>query len=82
MPLNQWVHLAMTYDGNTQILYVNGIEAGREATGWPITADVTPLTIGAGLNIDTVNENLTGRIDEVRIYSRALSPTEVASLAN
>ena len=32
VPLNKWTHVAMTYDGNALVLYVNGIERSRAAT--------------------------------------------------
>ena len=32
VPLNEWTHVAMTYDGKALLLYVNGIERGRKPT--------------------------------------------------
>ena len=33
VPLNEWTHVALTFDGKVLLLYVNGIERGRAATG-------------------------------------------------
>ncbi|MBN1622407.1 MAG: VCBS repeat-containing protein [Endomicrobiales bacterium] len=69
--LNTWMHLAMTYDGSNMRLYFNGeLEAEVSASG---TIDTTqePVILGTGL---------TGIMDEVNIYSVALSSTEITSL--
>ncbi|MDQ3562960.1 MAG: DUF1929 domain-containing protein, partial [Pseudomonadota bacterium] len=74
LPLNTWTHLAGTYDGNTVRLYVNGAEvANQPATGAIITS-THPLSIGS----NTVwGQYFTGRLDEIRVYGRALSPAEI-----
>ena len=46
------------------------------------SADVTPFTIGAGINEDDVIEKFPGLVDEVRLYDIDLLPTEIAALAN
>lgn len=71
----EWYHIAYTYDGEMARSYVNG-EVDFE---WPITGvvqiDPTTLAIGAGYWDN--NEYFVGRIDEVRIYNRALNEDEV-----
>ncbi len=83
----QWHHLVGTYDRNAIRLYVDGVEAG---TG---TAHSAPIPYASFINkdlyigkadgsIDTCpnlnNGNYVGEIDEVRIWNKALTPTEVA----
>jgi Concanavalin A-like lectin/glucanases superfamily len=76
---DRWHHVAGTYDGKMVRLYVDGIEQGN---GTPTT-----LTIGYGL---PTNNNLFigsyptgcvakfgGDIDDVRIWNRALTPSEI-----
>jgi hypothetical protein len=81
VPLDQWVHLAMTYDALTCTVY----EAGQKVTsldvGWPISADVTQFVMGGNQNLDAVKELLDGVVDEVRLYNRALTQEEIAALA-
>lgn len=74
LPLNQWTHLVGTYDGQYQRLYANGVEvANRPQTGL-IPASNGVLRIGgSGL----WGEYFNGKIDELRIYNRALTATEV-----
>ncbi len=74
LPLNTWTHLAATYNGVTLRLYVNGSEVGSRPLGGALVASTMPLRIGG----DALwGEYFAGRIDEVRIYSRALSPAEI-----
>ena len=63
-----WSHIAMTYDGSTQKLYVNGSLAASAALSGSINQDANSLLIGQFFN---------GMLDEVAIYNRALSATEV-----
>ena len=80
-----WVHLAGVYDGTTMKLYVNGVERARMAKSGAIKASPRPVLVGGGAN--TTNplaptENLRGRVDDVRLYDRALHPGEIAAVAN
>jgi PKD repeat protein len=79
LPLNTWSHLAGTYDGATLRLYVNGTQVSSRAASGAITASANPLRIGG----NTIwGEYFDGLIDEVRIYTRALSPSEIQTDMN
>jgi fibronectin type 3 domain-containing protein/azurin len=71
---NTFYHLACTWDGATVSLYINGaLSASSDQTISP-NGNTSPLYIGQfGGNSD----RFAGIIDEVRIYNRALSPTEI-----
>jgi hypothetical protein len=78
---NQWVHLAVTLQGDVGKLYVNGALA---ATG-PIT--INPSTFNPTLNYLGKSQYagdamFDGRLDDFQIYNRALSAFEIANLAN
>jgi hypothetical protein len=76
MTLNAWNHVACTYDGATIIAYINGQSAGSSSASGNIG---TPTTLGIGY--DPVNGRyFAGKMDDVRIYNRALSSTEVAQI--
>src|SRR5205823_3984489 len=77
--LNTWTHLAATFDGATVRLYVNGAEAVSQAQTAPLTPTAGTLQIGAD---SYTGENFAGRIDEVRIYNRALSAAEIQTDMN
>jgi len=70
--------VAGTYDRQTLRLYTNGTLAVQISATVPI--DVNSLPIGIGQNLESGADWFKGYIDDVRIYSRALSSTEVAQL--
>ncbi|HEX5782201.1 MAG TPA: PQQ-dependent sugar dehydrogenase, partial [Solirubrobacteraceae bacterium] len=75
LPLNAWTHLATTYDGSTQRLFVNGVQvASRAQTG---SAAVSTGVLRIGGNSIWAAERYRGLIDEVRVYDRALTATEI-----
>ena len=80
LPLNRWTHLAATYDGSQMKLYYNGeVRVNGPATGQIDTNNV-PLSIGR--NSEGNREHYAGRIDEVRIWNRALSEAEILEQMN
>lgn len=75
-----WYHVLGVYDGNTSKIYVNGVLDGSQANSGTIVYDTSDLGIGRRGNQAAYYFN--GKIDEARIYSRALSPQEVVNLYN
>jgi hypothetical protein len=73
VPLNEWVQLAVTYDGSRLSGYLNGVlDKSRPVSGM-IQKSNKPLWIGRLQN----SYNYNGLIDEVAIWSRALSSQEI-----
>jgi hypothetical protein len=79
LPSNTWTHLAATYDGSVLRLFVNGSQVSSLTVGGPIRNDALPLRIG---NSTYPGECLPGTIDEVRIYGRALTQSEIQNDMN
>ena len=73
---NTWTHVAATYDGAQQRLYVNGTQVGSRTQTGAIAASSLPLRIGGNTPYGNF---FTGRIDEVRVYNRALTQPEIAA---
>jgi hypothetical protein len=79
LPLNVWSHVAVTYDGASLKLYINGTLASQKSTTIQIQTSNGSLRIGG----NTVwGEYFKGIIDEVRLYNRALNTTEIQSDMN
>ena len=74
LALNTWTHLAMTYDGASIRLYVNGALVSTRAAAGSIAGTGGAVRIGGN---SVWGEYFSGTIDEVRIYSRALSAADV-----
>jgi hypothetical protein len=76
VPQRQWTHLCVTYSLPNLMTYVNGKPVSR--VSWPYPVEAKDLRLGGWFG--SVCHN--GLLDELRIYSRALSETEVTSLAD
>jgi len=72
----EWHHIAGTYDGKEMIAYGDGEPFGDKKASFPLncTADMT-LYIGGG--VDRPQYVFDGALDEVAIFSRALSQAEI-----
>lgn len=84
IPLNTWSHVAGTFDGTNIRVYVNGIQVGITA----FTGTINPPTaysIAIGKLSDTgvaASRFWSGRIDEVRVWNRALISAELQNKRN
>ena len=77
-PLRTWTHYALTWDRNVVRMYRDGALAGKQrALKNPAFAGV-PLKLGwcQGLG----KAHFKGKLDEVRVYSRALSADEIKNV--
>ncbi len=80
LALNVWTHLAVTYDGTTMRLYVNGVLTAAQPQTGSVTTTARPFRIGG--NGVWSDEFFSGLIDDVRVYSRALSAAEIQTDMN
>ncbi len=82
-PLNSWTHLALAADSSGTRLYVNGV----------LQQTIGVITLGTNTSANTViggtgegaagdNDPFKGKIDDLRIYSRALSQAEIQADMN
>ncbi len=72
---NQWQHFVFTYASGTGSLYRNGVLV-TSRTGMVASTAWTGLRIGAS----SAGSSLHGKIDEVRVYDRAVTAAEVELL--
>ena len=79
LPVNTWSYLAVTYDGANVRMYVNAVLTGTIAATGNMANSANPLRIGGNA---IWGEFFAGRIDEVRIFNRALPVAEVTTMMN
>jgi len=76
---NRWMHYAYTFDGSAVRLFLDGILVRTE----PLVGIIDSSLISAlemGRDVYGFDKYLHGDLDDVRIYNRTLSPTEIAQL--
>ncbi|CAL9401280.1 hypothetical protein SUDANB171_01461 [Streptomyces sp. enrichment culture] len=81
LPLGQWSHLAVTIGDGTGVLYVNGVEAGRNTA-----MTLTPASLGTvehawlGRSPFAADPVFAGAFDAFDLWSRALTAEEIRAL--
>jgi len=78
VPLGQWSHVALVYDGTNRTFYLNGAMAGS-GNAPPVTTDTSGSAIGTVSPSADVS-SFFGLIQEVSLYSRALTSVEIANI--
>ncbi len=73
---NTWTHLAMTYDGTTARLYVNGTQTATVTAAGAMTTSTGALVIGGN---SVWGEYFAGLVDDVRVYDRVLTAAEITT---
>lgn len=79
--IGEWMHLAITLSGQTAVLYLNGEEVARKDN-----MRLTPSQLGVldqawlGRSQHDRDPLLDGLVDDVRLYSGALTATEINDL--
>jgi hypothetical protein len=80
LPLESWTHVAVTYDNGLITTYGNGLQV-HQYQGSGVIGDVSPtlndFRIG---NRQQFPGPFPGRIDELKVYDRAISADEVAAI--
>jgi Protein of unknown function (DUF1553)/Protein of unknown function (DUF1549)/Concanavalin A-like lectin/glucanases superfamily/Planctomycete cytochrome C len=88
IPTNEWVHIAFSYDGSSHAsglrIFINGkpaeVEVIRDHLWKDITYESGEPELAIGYRFRDAGFKY-GKVDELRIYSRALAPIEVADVA-
>src|SRR3989338_9673126 len=77
--INQWTHIAGTYNGSNIIVYINGVQSNSVSPTGTYGGDTSNWGIGATSGGSTP---FNGSIDEVRIWNRSMSADEVWAIYN
>jgi hypothetical protein len=82
VPADKWVHVALTFDLKQVRLYVGGVGVGAAAYQQAVSLDTSSFIVGGlAQSGGTVSGRFSGKIDEVVLYTRALSASEIGGLA-
>jgi hypothetical protein len=76
IPRNEWVHVALTYDGNVANTYINGATTGSYWAQGRIKATANPIRIGMR-ELTGYPSYFHGKIHDVRVWSKALTHEEI-----
>ena len=76
--VNQWTHIAGTYDGTTTRLYINGVlDTSRTGITGNLGSNFDSLFIGCDIQISSPAFFFNGRLDNVRIWKSARTASEL-----
>lgn len=78
--LNEWIHVTYSRSNTDIKMYLNGELKGSISTNDALPKYATPTIFTIGTRYNMSEGFFKGAIDEVRIYDRALSATEVQEL--
>ena len=76
----RWYHLVGTFDGSTIKIYVNGSLLGTSSASK--INEASSFNIGIGRNLEKSGRYFDGKIDEIKIFNKALSLAEIQILYN
>ena len=80
LTMNTWNHIVGVYDGTSVTIYKNGVFVETSLYSTPISNSSQPLTIGNDFLSDSYNDVWQGNIDEVKVWDKALSETEISTI--
>jgi hypothetical protein len=81
--LNAWHYVGIISTAGTYTFYIDGsVDSTGSTNITPVVTGTAPLTFGAGGTSDGANETMQGNIDEVGVWSKALSTQEISDLYN
>lgn len=86
VPLEKWSHIAMSWDGNNLVQYLDGKKVNSVSTKGQIATTDDSIGIGAEVRIPSRGANewrfYTGTIDEVLIFNKAKTESEIREIMN
>lgn len=83
LPVHQWIFLAGTFNNKVYKLFVNGKEVGSGIKKIPFQfQDANPILIAGNTNDQgkTIHDFFYGKLDELKIFNRALSSAEILTM--
>ena len=83
VPIGTWTHLAVTSEGSAARVYVNGTQVTSRNSSAVFRADTSKVVICGNQNdaSGAIQERWNGLVDDLQLYNRALTATEITNLA-
>lgn len=78
--VNQWNHFFLVYNGSTLKIYKGAVEVASGAASGSVPASNTSTFKIGNVIFSTFNFYHKGYIDEVSLWNKALSPTEISAI--
>jgi chitodextrinase len=75
-----WWYVTMVHDGTDDVVYVNGIETKRKPALGKLNTTTRPLCFGS--NPVEGKQYFNGALDDIKIYNKALTSSEISTLFN
>ncbi|MFK5981315.1 MAG: T9SS type A sorting domain-containing protein [Flavobacteriaceae bacterium] len=78
IPVGEWTHIAVTYDGTTSSIFINGdlVQSGVNNT----SIIATPLPFSVGAQADVPTNLFPGVMDDILVYDRVLTNAEIIDI--
>ncbi len=73
-----WWYVTMVHDGTDDIIYIDGVEVNRQPVNTKLNSTALPL--GMGNNPIDGGQFFIGALDEVKLYNKALTDSEILKL--
>jgi fibronectin type 3 domain-containing protein len=77
-PTGAYVHVAATWNGSTMVIYYNDVLKASLAAAGTVAITTNPLTIAGKNGSGSAGDYFQGDMDDVRVYNRGLSVSEIA----
>jgi len=82
---NTWYYTALTYNGSSAKMYINGVEDATNTISFPVPTSYNTLYIGASdydFNVAPSANEFQGVIDEIRVFRVTLSASQISDYYN
>jgi hypothetical protein len=77
---NAWHHIAYSYDGSAESLYVDGVLTYKNNISGTMTSSSENICIGAEKSSTSQAYYWNGSIDDARFYAKALTATDIGAI--
>lgn len=78
--ISEWIHVVYTHDNDSAKLFIDGVKVNSVYASGGLTTNSLPMWFGARPNAGGNSSFLQGSLDDIGIWNRALTQSEITSL--